>query len=75
MTVFTMEKLIHRTPSVGSVVNKIIAINPDLGTQEIIAIVRAATQIREGDQSEFGLAETVDCERALELARATVRVQ
>ena len=67
------ELLIHRTPSVGSIVNKIIAINPELGSSEIIAIVRAATQVRVGDQSEFGLAETVDGERALELARATVR--
>lgn len=66
-----MEKLIHRTPSVGSVTKKMIAINPLLTTSEIISFVRQALQTPLA--GEFSNAEVIDEEYALKLARETVR--
>ena len=51
--------------SVGSVVKKVLAINPDLSVSDVIALVRGALR------SE-GTGDTVDEARALELARATL---
>jgi hypothetical protein len=64
-----MDHLLHRPASVGSLVKKIMAINPDLGVPDIIEIVREATR-REKDGSGFGSSDVVDEKKALELARA-----
>ena len=50
-------------PSVGSLVKKILAVNPDLGVEEIIALVRKATRVEASIQ-------TIDESLALELAKA-----
>jgi hypothetical protein len=62
----------HRSPSVGSVVKKALAINPDLNTPEIIALIRQATRVQGGEKNDFATAEVIDEEFALELARATL---
>lgn len=68
----SMEHLIHRAPSVGGVIKKIMAINPDLNVREVIDLVRRSTetQVMGG---EFSKAEIVNEAKALELARATVK--
>ncbi len=64
---------LYRAPSVGGLVKKIMEINPELGTAEVIAIIRKATQTRGGGSFGDGLGtlEVVDEAVALELARAT----
>jgi hypothetical protein len=39
-----MNHVLLSAPSVGSLIKKITAINPDLGVQEIIQLVRQATR-------------------------------
>lgn len=68
-----MAYLVHRTPSVGGLTKKILTINPDLGTASIIAIIRECTGRQGSSDDEFGPAETIDEERALELAKASLR--
>ena len=59
--------------SVGSVTKKIIAINPDLSAHEIMALVRSAVKTQGERAGEFAASETIDVEKALELARATLK--
>jgi hypothetical protein len=66
-----MDHLIHRAPSVGGVIKKMLAINPDLGATQIIEFIKQST-VQQGSQGEFAEAERIDEERALRLARATV---
>ncbi len=66
------EPLSHRSPSVGSVTKKIIGINPNLSTHEIIDIVRRSIDPLGGLAGDFNSAEIVDEERALELARESL---
>lgn len=56
-----------KSPSVGSLVKKIIAINPNLSTQEIIDVVRRSTR-KQGPTGDYALLESVDEEKALNLA-------
>jgi hypothetical protein len=62
----------HTTPSVGGVVKKMLAINPDLTTKELIELVRQAIIVMGADRDEFAGAELIDEEKALELARSTL---
>jgi hypothetical protein len=62
-----------RPPSVGSLVKKIMEINPALGTQEIIQIVRQATRTHGDMDSDSTPMEIVDEQTALQLAQATLR--
>jgi hypothetical protein len=70
-----MESLIHRTPSVGSVLKKIMAINPDLSAAQMIGLIRESlqTQAQSDIAGEFAQAEVVDEEKVLRLARATLK--
>jgi hypothetical protein len=68
-----LEANLHRAPSVGGVVNQILAINPELSAPEVMAIVRGATRSRGAGAGDFALAETIDIPAALERARATLR--
>lgn len=68
-----MELLIHRTPSVGSVIKKIMAINPELSAPEILAMVRESIHVQGGKGSEFAQAEVIDEAKALRLAQGTLR--
>lgn len=67
-----LEANLHKAPSVGAVVNRILAINPELGAADVMAIVREATSRRGAEAGDFASAEVIDEPRALELARATI---
>ena len=60
-------------PSVGSVVKKVIAINPELSVQDVIQIVRSCVEKHGERAGEFAASEVVNESRALELARLTLR--
>jgi hypothetical protein len=62
-----------RAPTVGSLVKKIVEINPDLSVNEIVALIRSSMKPRGAPALDFASAEVVDDQRALELARATLR--
>ncbi len=68
-----LEAHLHRAPSVGGVVNQILAINPDLQAGQVTEIVRASSRARGDSAGEFAVAEVIDVPRALELARASLR--
>ena len=72
-----MDNLIHKSPSVGGVIKKILAINPDLSAVQIIDIIRKSTlvQAQSGVAGEFAQAEVIDEVHALGLARGTVLPQ
>ena len=67
-----MESLLHRSPTVGSVIKKIVTINPALGTPEIIHMIRQSVRAQGGNGNEFASAEIIDEEQALSLARASL---
>ena len=70
-----MESVILRSPSVGSVVKKIIAINPELNTSDIIDLLRQSIQVQVQPElaGEFAQAEIVDEAKAIRLAQETLR--
>jgi hypothetical protein len=68
-----MDYVMHRTPSVGKITKDILAINPDLGVNDIVSLLRSCTYRKGVEGSDFGALEAVDEAMALELARATVR--
>lgn len=70
-----MSDLIHKAPSVGAVVKKILAINPDLSADQIIDFIRKSTVRQEQSEvpGEFAQAEIINEERALGLARESLR--
>lgn len=70
-----MDNLIHRAPSVGGVIKKMLAINPDLSASEMIDFIRQSTrrQQQSGVAGEFAQAEVIDEPNVLRLARETVR--
>jgi hypothetical protein len=51
-----------------------MSINPDLGVPEIIALVRQATESRKDWAGDCDTLESVDEEKALQLARETLSV-
>ena len=61
----------HRAPSVGAVVKKMLAVNPELSTHELIAMVRQAISVQGGPESDFATVEVINEEKALALARAS----
>ena len=67
-----MVSLLHRTPSVGSVIKKLLVINPELGTPELIAIIQRSTEKQGGAGNEFSTAEIINEDKALSFARATL---
>lgn len=68
-----MESLIHRSPSVGSLIKKIVAINPELNTLEIIQMVKQSIRKQSAVGDELASEEVIDEGHALDLARRTVR--
>ena len=69
-----MDKLIYRTPSVGSIVKKVLAINPDLNVHQTIEIIRRSVQSQTQDilAEEFLSVDVINETKALTLARATL---
>ncbi len=67
-----MESSLLRTPSVGGVIKKIMAINPDLSAQDMIQIIKKSVYRKPGLTDGFDKVELVDEGQALQLARATL---
>jgi hypothetical protein len=67
-----MDYVTHHSPSVGHITKKILAINPDLGVNDIVALLRSCTYRQGIPGTDFGALEAVDEAKALELARATL---
>ncbi len=67
------EPVNHRAPSVGAITKKIIAINPNLSAHAIMDIVRRSIDPLGGLAGEFSSAEVLDEDRALELARESLK--
>lgn len=67
-----MALAVHRTPSAGSVIKKIVEINPRLGVREISMLIHQATTRRGSQNGEYADVEVIDEERALSLARETL---
>ena len=63
-----MTELLLRASSVGRLTNQILEINPNLGTREIIEMIRQCTVRREGSIEEFGAVEVIDEQAVLTLA-------
>jgi hypothetical protein len=61
-------------PSVGSVLKKIIAINPDLTAPQMIQMIRQCVETQGVDplSFEFASAERINEEKVLQLARASL---
>ncbi len=72
MSYLVDEPVIHRTPSVGTVIKKCLGINPALTAPELIDIVRRSSRPLGDRKGEFAAVEAVDEAVALELARATL---
>lgn len=70
-----MDKLIYRTPSVGKIVKKVLAINPDLNVHQTIEIIRQSIQSQTQNNlaEEFLSVDIINETRALDLARATLK--
>ena len=64
---------LHKSPSVGSLVPKIMEINPNLTSPEVIALVRQCIRKRGSEAGEFAEAETLDEELALRLAKESLK--
>jgi hypothetical protein len=69
-----METLFLRSPSVGSITKKIIAINPQLTAPQIIDLIRqsAKQQVQSELPGVFAQAEVIDEVKALRLAQLTL---
>lgn len=72
LRVKVLEANLHKAPSVGGIVNQILAINPDLSAPDVMAIVRSSSKPRGEGAGDFASAEVIDVPRALELARSTL---
>jgi len=69
-----MDNVLHRTPSVGGVIKKMLSINPDLSAAQIIDFIKKSTlpQTQSEVPGEFLQAEIIDEDQALQMARATL---
>jgi hypothetical protein len=63
----------HRTPAAGAIIKKMHELNPELGTRQLIDIVRQSLKQNGGVHSDFAQIEVIDEEKALSLVRATLR--
>jgi hypothetical protein len=65
---------LHQAPSVGSLVPKILEINPNLTSPEVIAMVRQCIKKRGPEAGDFAYAEVLDEEMVLRLAKESLKV-
>ncbi len=63
---------VQRTPSAGKLIKQIHEINPELGVQEISAIIHRATIVRGAEAAEYANVAVIDEELAIQLARESV---
>jgi hypothetical protein len=64
---------LHRAPSVGSLIPKLLAINEFLTTGECIQIVRQCIHKRGSEAGDFASAEIIDEEQAIRLAKESLK--
>jgi len=64
-----MESFTLKSPSVGAVVKKIMAIRPDLTANAMIEIIRESLEAQGALAGDFATSELVNEAKALELAR------
>jgi hypothetical protein len=69
----TGEHLVLKNPSVGSVIKKVLAINPELGAERMIDMIRQSIQVQGSVAGEFASAEVIDEANVLRLARETIQ--
>ncbi len=67
-----MTELKHGTPSAGSTIKKIHAINPELNVGQLAAIIRECVETQGDPLGDFMMVQTINEEKALRLARDTV---
>ena len=67
-----MSSLTHKSPSVGSVIKKLMAINPHLSAHEMIGIIKQSIDPLGGHAGEFSSAEVIDEAKAIRLAQASL---
>jgi hypothetical protein len=67
-----LEAHLHKAPSVGSVVKKLIEVNPALSAQDLMGIIRASTRRQGETAGDFAIVEVIDIPHALGLARSTL---
>ncbi len=60
-----MDHLTLRSPSVGHIIKKIIAINPELTAAQLISIVKQSIQTQGSSAGEFASSEIIDETTAL----------
>ena len=70
-----MESAVLRSPTVGSLIKKVVTINPDLTTSEIIDMMRQSVRAQGAEKNEFASVEVVNEEQVLGLARASLAQQ
>lgn len=68
-----MKPLLHKAPSAGSIIKKIVTINPDLGTQDVIQIIKLSTELQSQAAGDFEGTEVINEAKALHLAQATLK--
>ena len=62
------------TPSAGSIIKKIVTLNPTLGVQDVIDIVRECVEVQTPSSEDFTQFEVINEKKALALAAATARL-
>jgi hypothetical protein len=68
-----MPNSIRNRATVGSVSRKVMELNPDLGVQDIIYIIKQSVVSESGIKDGFTKTEVIDEHRALALARMTLK--
>lgn len=66
---FVANLLLPRTAYIGSIVKKLLTINPDLGAPDLIRIIKECTQSQTCSTDGFAKADTVDETKAIRLAK------
>jgi hypothetical protein len=67
-----MSSQLFPAPTVGGVIKKVLAINPELNVSQIIALVRQCIEVQGSIAGEFASAEIINEEKVLLLARASL---
>ncbi len=68
-----MNNLIHRTPSIGGIIKKVMAINPELTVQDMIDLIKQSVLAQGAVANEFSTAQVIDEAKVLKLAQATTQ--
>lgn len=63
---------VHRSPSVGSIVKRMLEIDPEIPAKELMTLVRQATRTQGAEAGDFAQIEVVDEKLAMDLVRARV---